>query len=56
MSQSKENFAMTQQEIADTLGMDRTTVNYIERLAIEKLKAVLDKRGIKVSDFLEIRE
>lgn len=56
MSQSKQNFAMTQQEIAIKLGIDRTTVNYIERLAIEKLRVVLDKRGIKVSDFLEIRE
>ena len=55
MNQPSEHFDMTQQEIADILGMNRTTVNYIERAALEKLKVALEKRGFKVSDLLEAK-
>jgi DNA-binding XRE family transcriptional regulator len=55
MNQPNDNFEMTQQEIADTLGMNRTTVNYVEKAALEKLKVALEKRGFKVSDLLEAK-
>jgi DNA-binding XRE family transcriptional regulator len=46
---------MTQQEVADHLGMNRTTVNYVERAALEKLKLALEKRGIKADDILDVK-
>lgn len=52
MNQLQEQFEMTQQEIADALGMNRSTINYYERQALEKLKKVLEERGFKASDFL----
>ena len=51
----KEKLPMTQQEVADKLGMSRSSVNQYERSALEKIKVVLKKRGIKASDFLEVR-
>jgi DNA-binding XRE family transcriptional regulator len=51
MNQPKERFEMTQQEVADTLGMNRSTINYYEKQALEKLKKALEKKGIKASDF-----
>jgi transcriptional regulator len=54
MNTPSDNYEMTQQEIADKLGMNRTTVNYVERAALEKLKAALEKRGIKSSDVLDV--
>ena len=56
MNQSKEQFDMTQQEIADELGMNRSTINYYEKQALEKLKKALEKRGIKASDFFGEQE
>ena len=52
MNQPKEQFDMTQQEVADSLGMNRSTVNYYEKQALEKLKKALEERGFKASDFL----
>lgn len=55
MNQPQENFDMTQQEIADELGMNRSTVKYYEKQALEKLKKALEKNGFKVSDFLGVK-
>ena len=52
MNQPQQHFEMTQQEVADELGMNRSTVNYYEKQALEKLKDELKNRGFKASDFL----
>jgi DNA-directed RNA polymerase specialized sigma24 family protein len=49
----KDYFNMTQQEVADALGMNRTTVNYFEKQALEKLRKALEERGITVEDFFD---
>jgi DNA-directed RNA polymerase specialized sigma subunit len=43
---------MTQQEVADAMGMDRAYVGYIEQQAKAKFKRELAKRGYKMEDFL----
>ena len=55
-SEKESNFVMTQREVAQTLGIDRGLVAYIERTAIEKIKNTLEKHGIKPSDLLNVRE
>jgi transcriptional regulator len=55
MNKTQNHFEMTQQEVADALGMNRATINYYERQALEKLKKALEKNGYKVSDFLETK-
>jgi len=51
-NQLQEHFEMTHQEIADKLGMNRSTVNYYEKQALGKLKKALEERGIKLEDIL----
>ena len=46
---------MTQQEVADRLGLSRPNVSHYEKQALEKLKAILEKRGIKASDILDVK-
>ena len=45
-------FAMSQQEIADIMGMSRPALVSIERRAYEKFKKELEKRGYKIEDVL----
>ena len=45
-------YAMTQQEVADSLGMSRPNLGSIEARALVKLKKELEKRGYKASDFI----
>jgi DNA-directed RNA polymerase specialized sigma24 family protein len=47
-----DDYAMTQQEVADVLGMKRSYVGFVETRAKAKLKAELEKRGYKLEDFL----
>jgi DNA-binding XRE family transcriptional regulator len=51
MNRPQQNFDMTQQEVADSLGVNRSAINYYEKQALEKLKEALTKRGYKASDF-----
>ena len=46
------NNFMTQQEVADALGIDRAYVGYIEQQAKAKFKQELAKRGYKMEDFI----
>jgi DNA-directed RNA polymerase specialized sigma subunit len=55
MNKTREHFEMTQQEVADRLGMHRSNVNQYERQALEKLRIALEKRGIKASDVLDVK-
>jgi DNA-directed RNA polymerase specialized sigma24 family protein len=51
----KDYYHMTQQEVAERLGMPRSNVNYYERQALEKIRIALEKRGIKASDLLDVK-
>jgi len=44
---------MTQQEVADALGITRAAVADIERRALNKLRNELRKRGITLGDFFD---
>lgn len=46
-----DNF-MTQQEVADAMGLGREHVGYIEQIAKAKFKKELAKRGYKMEDFI----
>lgn len=43
---------MTQQEIADILGVTRNAVQQMERNIIRKIQRAFEKRGIKKEDYL----
>lgn len=45
-------YHMTQQEIADRLEMSRPHIGCVETRALAKLRAELEKRGFKASDFI----
>lgn len=42
---------MTQQEVADAMGITRAAVQDIEKRALRKLKVALQKRGYTLQDF-----
>ena len=46
-----EDFNMTQQEVAEVLGVDRAHISSIEARAKAKVKARLEARGFKMEDF-----
>jgi len=52
VSKGPYNSYMTQQEVADAMGMDRAYVGYIEQIAKAKFKKEMAKRGYKAEDFL----
>lgn len=43
---------MTQEEVAQVLGVTRNAVQQVEKKAIEKFKKELKKRGLKKEDYL----
>jgi DNA-directed RNA polymerase sigma subunit (sigma70/sigma32) len=51
----KDYYHMTQQEVADKLGLSRPNVNHYEKQALEKLRIALEKRGIKANDILDVK-
>ena len=50
--QVEQYYKMTQAEVAQSLGISRSMVNYIEKSAIDKIRLLLAMRGIKVEDVL----
>lgn len=44
---------MTQQEVADILGVTRAAVADVEKKALRKLRAALKERGFTLKDFFE---
>jgi DNA-directed RNA polymerase sigma subunit (sigma70/sigma32) len=52
----KDYYHMTQQEVADRLGISRPNVNHYEKQALEKFRIALEKRGIKPSDLLDVKK
>ena len=49
MKLKKSDAVMSQTEVAKKLGIDRGMVNYIEKIALAKIKKELKKRGINSS-------
>jgi transcriptional regulator len=47
-----DQYDRTQQEVADALGMSRAHVGSIETRAKQKIKAALEKRGLKLNDLI----
>ena len=52
--QLKEEYEMSQMEIAEKLLLNVQTVRSIEKQAIEKFKKGLAERGVELKDVLEI--
>ena len=48
----KTEFRMTQDEVAESFGVSRNYIQQIEKRAMEKLRAELQKRGFKKQDLL----
>lgn len=48
----KTEFRMTQDEVAESFGVSRNYIQQIEKRAMEKLRAELQKRGYKKQDLL----
>jgi DNA-directed RNA polymerase specialized sigma subunit len=46
MKLKKSDAVMSQSEVAKKLGINRGLVNYIEKIALAKIKKELKKRGI----------
>ena len=55
MSQ-KNNYAMTQTEVGQALGISRGLVHHIESAALEKIKCELERRGIQAFDLFEVKD
>lgn len=47
---------MTQQEVADAMGITRAAVQDIEKRALRKLKTELHKRGLTLEDFFTYKK
>lgn len=47
-----DDFNMTQQEVADALGIERSYVGQIEARAKEKMRMLLEQRGISLNDLV----
>ena len=48
----KTEFRMTQDEVAESCGVSRNYIQQIEKRAMEKVRAELQKRGFKKQDLL----
>lgn len=48
----KTEFRMTQDEVAESFGVSRNYIQQIEKRAMEKVRAELQKRGLKKQDLL----
>jgi DNA-directed RNA polymerase specialized sigma24 family protein len=52
--QLKEEYEMSQKDVAKELHLDIKTIRTAEREGIEKIKKALAERGIELKDLLEI--
>lgn len=52
MSQLQDQYEMSQEAVAEKLFLNTKTISVIERRAIEKLKALMEQRGITAQDIL----
>jgi DNA-directed RNA polymerase specialized sigma24 family protein len=52
MTQLQDQYEMSQAKVAEALFLKANTVGNIERRALEKLKKLLEERGISAKDLL----
>lgn len=52
MKEDKNNTEMSQKEVAEVFGVSRNYIQQVEKRAIEKIRAEMKKRGIKIEDYL----
>lgn len=52
MKEDKNNTEMSQKEVAEAFGVSRNYIQQVEKRAIEKIRAEMKKRGIKIEDYL----
>ena len=53
MPQLKDDYVMSQKEVADKMFLTKNTIMNVEKRALEKLRRLLAERGIKAEDLLE---
>jgi DNA-directed RNA polymerase specialized sigma24 family protein len=53
MSQLQEQYEMSQRSVAEIMFLGENTVGNIERRALEKMRKLLEERGISAKDILE---
>jgi DNA-directed RNA polymerase specialized sigma subunit len=53
MSQLQEQYEMSQTKVAETMFLGKNTVSNIEKRALEKMRKILEERGISAKDILE---
>ena len=53
MPQLKDDYVMSQAEVAEKMFLAKNTVMEIEKRAIEKIRKLLEERGIKAEDLID---
>lgn len=53
MNYSKDQYEMTQESIAEAMYLNKSTVGDIQKKALEKMRKILEERGISAKDLLE---
>lgn len=53
MPQLKEEYVMSQEQVAEELSLCKNTIMNVERRALEKLRKLMEERGISAEDILE---
>jgi len=52
MSQLQDQYEMSQAKVAETMFLAKNTVAVIEKKALEKMRMILEERGISAKDIL----
>jgi DNA-directed RNA polymerase specialized sigma24 family protein len=52
MKQLREQYEMSQRNVAEAMFLGENTVGNIERRALEKMRKILEERGISAKDIL----
>lgn len=52
MNQLQDQYEMSQAKVAETMFLAKNTVSNIEKQALEKMRKILEERGISAEDIL----
>ena len=52
MNYPKDQYEMSQTKVAETMFLGKNTVSNIEKRALEKMRKILEERGISAEDIL----
>ena len=53
MPQLKDDYVMSQEEVAEKMFLCKNTIMNVEKRALEKLRKAMEERGISADDILE---